>query len=256
MSSVWNPEQYEQFRAERARPFFDLLSLVQPRDGMRVVDLGCGTGELTRELHRKLGAAETIGVDSSETMLAKCGSFAGEGLRFERADLLAFDRGAPFDLVFSNAALHWVADHAAVLERLVGLLAPGGQLAVQVPAMDAYPSHTIAAEVAGAAPFRDALDGYVRPTHVLAPSDYALLLGRLGCAEQHVRMQVYTHSLPTPAGVIEWVKGAALTAYEQRLSPELYSQFVARYRERLLETLPDERPFLFPYERILLWAVY
>ena len=91
---------------------------------------------------------------------------------------------------------------------------------------------------------------------MLSPSDYKLLLAKLGCAEQHVRMQIYTHSLPSPAGVVEWVRGAALTAYEKRLSPELYAQFISRYRERLLEVLPDDRPFLFPYERILLWAVY
>ena len=83
-SSDWNPEQYGRFRDERARPFFDLLDLVQPRPGMRVVDLGCGTGELTRELHRRLAARETIGIDNSPAMLAKSAAFAGDGLRSSR----------------------------------------------------------------------------------------------------------------------------------------------------------------------------
>ena len=68
---AWDPAQYERFRAERARPFVDLLALVRPRPGMRVVDLGCGTGELTARLHRELAAGETLGIDRSEAMLAR-----------------------------------------------------------------------------------------------------------------------------------------------------------------------------------------
>src|SRR5690242_11102314 len=104
----WNPAQYERFKEERSRPFFDLLALVRPRDGMRVVDLGCGPGELTRAMHEKLRARETIGVDSSESMLGKAGALAGAGLTFERGDIATFGDRGTFDLVFSNAAIHWV----------------------------------------------------------------------------------------------------------------------------------------------------
>src|SRR5262245_47830693 len=79
-SPDWNPCQYERFRNERSQPFFDLLDLVQPRPEMRVVDLGCGTGELTRELHRRLAARETVGIDNSPAMLARTAAFAGDGL--------------------------------------------------------------------------------------------------------------------------------------------------------------------------------
>src|SRR5687768_17916297 len=110
-SSDWNPAQYERFRDERAQPFFDLLDLVQPRPGMRVVDLGCGTGELTREVHRRLSAGETIGIDNSPAMLAKSAAFAGDGRVFEQGDIGAFTSTGDYDLVFSNAALQWVPDH-------------------------------------------------------------------------------------------------------------------------------------------------
>src|ERR1700690_2711917 len=112
--SKWDPAQYERFKAERSRPFFDLLALVRPRPGMRVVDLGCGTGELTSELHTKLGARETVGIDSSETMLAKASAFAAPGLRFERGEIEGWQPDAPFDLIFSNAALHWVEGQRAL----------------------------------------------------------------------------------------------------------------------------------------------
>src|SRR5215207_5832630 len=97
-SPDWNPEQYERFRDERARPFFDLLDLVRPRPGMRVVDLGCGTGELTRELHRRLSAREMMGIDNSPAMLAKSAAFASDSLRFELGDIGACAREGGYDL--------------------------------------------------------------------------------------------------------------------------------------------------------------
>jgi trans-aconitate 2-methyltransferase len=253
----WNPEQYGRFRAERAQPFFDLMELVVPRPGMRVVDLGCGTGELTRELHLRLAARETVGIDNSPAMLAKSVMFAAGGLRFAAGDIAEFpaaeEEGA-LDLVFSNAALHWVPDHEAVLARLTKAVAAGGQLAVQVPANDDHLSHLTAAEVAGEEPFREALGGHVRRSPVLAPEDYATLLYRLGYQEQRVRLQVYGHRLPSRDAVVEWVRGTMLTDYQRRLPPELRLQFLARYRERLLPRLEDTRPYFYTYKRILFWA--
>src|SRR4051812_10518365 len=142
-SDTWVPDQYERFKAERRQPFDDLAALVQRVPGGRVLDLGCGTGALTRELHEALGAAETVGIDSSPAMLADAEAHAGGGLRFEPGDLAALTVDGPVDVVFSNAALHWVPDHEAVLADWTARLAPGGQLAVQVPANVDHPSHRI-----------------------------------------------------------------------------------------------------------------
>ena len=150
---TWDPGQYEQFERERSAPFFDLLDLVEPCPGGRVVDLGCGTGELTRSLHERTGASTTLGLDSSGTMLERSESHAGEGLAFELGDIAAWAPSEPFDIVFSNAALHWVDDHAALFARLTSALGPGGQLAVQVPANHDHPSHLVAERVAAEAPF-------------------------------------------------------------------------------------------------------
>ena len=128
-SDTWSPEVYARFAAERRRPFDDLLAMVAPIPGGRAVDLGCGTGELTRELHRRTGASETVGIDSSPAMLEKTKPLGGEGLRFEEGDLARFAPERGFDLVFSNAALHWAPDHPRLLERLTRAREPGGQLA-------------------------------------------------------------------------------------------------------------------------------
>ena len=250
----WNPTRYERFRRERAQPFFDLLDLVQPRPGMRVVDLGCGTGELTRELHQRLAAQETTGIDSSPAMLAKSAAFAGDDLQFVQGDIADFAAIENFDLVFSNAALQWVPDHEALLTRLTAALTDTGQLTVQVPANADHPSHLTAFAVAAEPPFREALDGYERHWPVLAPEAYATLLHRLGFRQQHVRLQVYAHELESRESVLEWVRGTLLTDYERRLPAELWPLFLERYRERLLPQLDDTRPYLYPFKRILFWG--
>lgn len=255
---MWNPEQYGRFHAERSQPFFDLLALVQARRGMRVADLGCGPGELTRELHLNLEAKTTVGVDNSEAMLAKSQAFAGNGVSFEKADLRDFaarlaSRNS-FDLVVSNAALQWVPDQPQVLEQLTRMLAPAGQLAIQVPANQDHPSHATARELVGESPFHEPLGGYVRLFSNLAPEGYATLLDRLGYRQQHVRLQVYAHHLASRDEVIEWVRGSLLTDYERRLPPALFDLFLDRYRQKLLARLDDSRPFLYPFKRILVWG--
>ena len=140
----WNPDQYLQFEAERAAPFVDLLALVQVRPGLRVIDLGCGTGELTRRLADALPDSSVLGVDNSPEMLARAAALARPGLAFaERSIEATLADGAQWDLVFSHAAIQWVPDHATLVPALLGLVAPGGQLAVQLPSNHDHPTHRL-----------------------------------------------------------------------------------------------------------------
>jgi len=253
---VWNPAQYGKFAREREQPFYDLLALVRPAADMRVVDLGCGTGKLTRELHQRLHARETIGIDRSQRMLDQAGATASTpGLRFEVGDIESFpDGAADYDLVFSNAALHWVEDHETRLARLAAALAPRGQLAVQMPAMHDEIAHLVAADIFATARYQAASGGWQKPQPVLSPSAYATLMFRLGFSDPSVRLIVYPHVLSGPDEVVEWVKGTLLAEYSRHLPPDVFEQFLAEYRARLLAQLGDERPFLFPFKRILLWG--
>ena len=250
----WDPAQYERFKDERSRPFFDLLALIEPRALMHCVDLGCGTGELTARLHEHLAAAATTGVDNSPAMLARAAAHARPGLNFEQADIANFTPPRPPDLVFSNAVLHWLGDHESLFARLAGWLSPAGQLAVQMPANNDHASHLVAHELAGREPFRAALGGYARHWPVLAPEQYATLLHRLGFARQSVRLQVYLHVLESADAVVEWVKGTLLTDYEKRLSPELYAEYLRQFRAALRAAIGDARPYAYAFKRVLLWA--
>jgi len=254
----WNPDQYERFHAERRQPFDDLVALCQPVPGGRIVDLGCGTGHLTAELHQRLQAAETVGIDSSESMLARAQNDHGgvDGLSFVAGDIKTW-LGDDLDLVFANASLQWVDDHLNLLARMRTALGPGGQLAFQVPSNYRHPSHLLAMQVANEGPFIDALEEDVpedRGRFVLSAEIYADLLYELGANKQVVRMEVYGHELSSTSDVVEWVMGTLLTPYRIRLSPELFTAFIDRYRERLLEELGEREPYFYGFRRILCWA--
>src|SRR5690348_5698425 len=139
----WNPEQYAKFTAPREAPFDDLLALVKRRPGMglRVVDLGCGPGVLTRRLADALDGSDVLGIDSSAAMLARAADLARPGLRFAAQSIEEFAHAGDgkFDLVISNSTLHWCADHEQLIPKLLARVAPGGQIVVQMPSDDFNP---------------------------------------------------------------------------------------------------------------------
>src|SRR5579862_103133 len=132
MADAWKPDQYERFQKERSQPFYDLLGLLRPTAHRpKVIDLGCGTGTLTLELHQKLRAERTVGVDSSDAMLKRAADLASPpALTFERADIAALasawsrEPKPRFDVVFSNAALHWLPSHEQLLSQITCAIAP------------------------------------------------------------------------------------------------------------------------------------
>lgn len=247
----WNPEQYHKFQAERFAPFEDLARLVQVRTGLQVVDLGCGTGELTRRLADMLPESDVLGIDSSPNMLVKAQQQVRPGLRVEQADLATIS--GRWDLVFSNAAIHWVDDHAMLIPRLFGMVRPGGQLVIQQPANHFHPSHQLIIATAEQEPFRSALQGWTRAVPVLPVRRYAELLFAAGGTDLVVFEKVYPHVLPNAAAIVEWTKGTALLPYLERLPEALHAAFLQRYHEQLQQLLPDE-PVFFGFHRILFAA--
>ena len=262
-TDAWNPAQYDRFRAERQQPFYDLLDLVEKpsssSSSVKVVDLGCGTGVTTRILHQRLGAATTVGVDRSPAMLQKARAQpAVEGLRFVEADITHDDDWTTpqerFDVVFSNACFHWIPDHETAFPALLGRVASGGQVAIQVPVNTDHPSHQTAHQLAASSPWVERLRGVQWP-RVEAPEWYAKCLAQHGFARQRVFVAVYVHVLDERDDVVEWVKGSLLTEPQRVLSAEAAVEFEAAYRERLFAVLGDERPMIYTFKRLLIWGI-
>lgn len=148
MAHSWDPQVYLRFGDERGRPFFDLMSRVGAEAPTRVVDLGCGPGNLTATLRQRWPSAEVHGVDASAKMIRDAQRLADDRLSFEVADLRSFDAAGPVDVLASNATLQWVPGHLGLLESLVGQLAPGGWLALQVPGNFEAPVHALLSDLA------------------------------------------------------------------------------------------------------------
>ena len=247
----WDPRRYERFREERDRPAHDLLALIAPAPGGRAADLGCGTGRHTVLLHHRVQAAETTGIDASARMLADTPELAGDGVRFVLGDLA--DLGGlegRWDVLFANASLQWLRHHHELIPALVDRLAPGGQLAFQVPANFEHPSHTVADEVG----HEMGLEPLDRAIGALSAAGYAEILWGAGLRDLDVTLRIYGVEMARTDQVIEWVSGTLLTRFERQLEPEGFAEFTARYRHRLLTELGDpagSSPYYYAFPRIL-----
>jgi trans-aconitate 2-methyltransferase len=248
----WDPNQYHKFQEQRSAPFFDLLALVDVRPNLKVVDLGCGTGELTRQLADALPGSEVTGLDSSPQMLdaARAASFQRPSLVFAQGDQAQLT--GEWDLIFSNAALQWSENHAELIPQLYQKLLRGGQIAVQVPSNHHHISHQIIRETASEEPFHAILGGFQRYAPVLAIDQYAQLLFNCGAENIVIFEKVYAHILENSDAVVEWISGTACVPYFEKLG-EHKDQFVRAIREKMREALP-QAPVFYPFRRTLFSA--
>ena len=241
----WNPDKYHQFQTQRSAPFFDLLKLVDIRPGLRVVDLGCGTGELTRHLADSLPDSHVTGLDSSPQMLERTREHARSGLRFELGNLA--ELSGEWDLIISNAALQWSENHQELIPKLFGHLKSGGQIAVQVPSNHNSTAHLTIVEVAKREPFVSVLGGWTRQSPVMPIETYAELLFREDAQDIVVFEKVYPHVLENSDAIVEWISGTALLPYFERLS-DFKEQFVAEIRQEMSLNMPGN-PVFYPFRR-------
>ncbi|MDO3400249.1 trans-aconitate 2-methyltransferase [Mycolicibacterium neoaurum] len=251
---MWNPDTYLAFADHRGRPFFDLVNRVAADAPRRVVDLGCGPGNLTETLSRRWPAASVSGVDSSPEMVAAAGE---RGLDVRLGSIADWSPEPETDVVISNAALQWVPEHRELLVRWVLQLAPGSWIAFQVPGNFSAPSHEAVREVARDAAFAEALgDMPFRDADVVGtPADYAGLLTDAGCAVDAWET-TYLHELRGQTPVLDWITGTALTQVRERLSAQDWQ----RYREAIIPLLAKAYPAradgvtYFPFRRIFVVA--
>ncbi|MBV9783184.1 MAG: methyltransferase domain-containing protein [Acidisphaera sp.] len=254
MTTSWDPSQYLRYAGERLRPALDLMARVPAESPARVVELGCGAGNGTALLHARWPKAEIIGIDGSAEMLERA-RIAAPGCRFVQADIAAWAPDTPPDVIFSNAALHWLSDHRTLFPRLIGLLAPGGWLAVQMPAMHAAPLRRAQSEIAANGPWATHLAGISSAADILAPEEYWDLLHPLSTALD-LWETIYVHALTGEDAVVQWALGSSLRPFVDALPEALRPGFLSAYGAAVRPHYP-RRPdgtTLLPFRRLFLLA--
>ena len=253
MSHRWDPERYLVYADERGRPFVDLLSRVGAERPSRVVDLGCGPGNLTSLLVARWPGADVLGLDSSQEMVDRATASGFEGARFEVGDLRSWVPAEPVDVLVANATYQWVPDHLDLLPRLVDHLVPDGWFAFQVPGNHGEPSHVLLHELAADPRFAAYTDGVARP-HSHDPVVYADVMRDLG-KEVDAWETTYLHLLTGEDPVFTWISGTGARPTLQALPDELRETFVAEYKELLRAAYPPgPHGTTLPFRRIFVVA--
>jgi trans-aconitate 2-methyltransferase len=246
---TWNPSVYLAFADERTRPAADLLARVPLDNPKHVADLGCGPGNSTALLAARWPGAKVEGLDSSQAMI-DAAKASGIPAAFSVADISAWSPAASHDLIFSNATYQWIADHHALLPRLMRFVAKGGVFAFQVPNNQYAPSHNLMRDVAAQGPWADKLAN-VRGVFVEKVSTYFDILSP-HAASLDIWTSEYLHVLDGEDAVFKWVSGTGLRPYLDALSEEERPVFTREYKARLNIAYPRraDGKTLFPFSRL------
>jgi trans-aconitate 2-methyltransferase len=256
----WNPQLYLKFSDHRLRPAIDLLDRIHLDSPGVIYDMGCGTGQVTRIIAERWPSAAIYGVDNSKEMLATAAATPGR-IQWIEADIRTWSPAEAPELIYANAALHWVEAHRELFPRLIAALTPGGCLAVQMPLSWEAPSHRLMREtLADGGPDGKAL-GTEELRQVVAQKwvadakwYYALLAG---CTRKlDIWETEYLQIMEGDHPVLEWVSGTSLRPILNGLDGQERERFLTAYARRLRAAYPvqaDGRT-LYPFRRLFLVA--
>jgi trans-aconitate 2-methyltransferase len=249
---TWNPQQYLKFSESRLRPAVDLLGRIGAEAPDVVYDLGCGAGNVTRLLVDRWPQATVTGIDDSPEMLARAAKELPQ-VKWINIGVQAWQPERPADVIFTNAALHWLPDHANLFPSLMNKLAPGGTLAVQMPRNFSAPSHTSIADTVLAGPWRSKLEHLLGPSPVASPDVYYGLLAPIA-RNLDIWETEYLQALQGEDPVKEWTKGTWLTRFLPHLDPSERAAFEEDYARRLRTAYPRraDGTTLFPFRRLFI----
>ena len=257
----WDPAVYERYKTYRDRPALDLM-LRLPRDlrPREIWDLGCGTGEQAAVLKRRHPAAEVHGLDLSLEMLAEAlgpGPTRPTGLKATSPPSIPRSH---LDLIFTNAALHRLPDHAELFPRLAGMLRRrAASSPVRCRCRASRPSwHVAMRETAADGPWAARLGAVrgVRPAgraggHLLPPA------GAPGRGRRHLEHRLSARVLEGEDPVVDWMRGTGLRPFRQALEgPGEEAAFLGAHRARLARLFPPRADgvTLLPFPRLLIVA--
>lgn len=250
---TWDPTQYLKFDAPRLRPALELLARIDLDDPKTIVDLGCGPGNVTAFLQDRWADADLEGVDNSTEMLERATRDYPE-IRVTKADIGTWDPGRKIDLIYSNAALHWLDEHRLLFPRLARDVTRGGVIAVQMPNNRGARAQALVYEVASDGPWASKVSSLIHPPPVSEPGFYYDVLrphlsGSLDIWETEYQM-VLTGDNP----VAEFTKGSLLRPMLSALPAPLADQLWQTYAAAVAQAYPPrlDGSTLYPFKRLFL----
>ena len=231
---AWDPTQYLRFANHRARPGLELIARIPDVGASEIVDLGCGTGNLTAMLADRWPEASVRGLDSSDSMIERARA-DHPGIDFTVEDIEGWEPSSAVDVLYSNATLHWLDDHSVLFPRLFGYVATGGVMAVQMPDNWQAPTHRVPADVLDGGGWPEAASAALMRDRLASVDDYAVWLTG---AEVDMWRTTYYQRLEGPDPVWEWVTGSLLRPVLAELDGEDAARFEALCKERYRSAYP------------------
>lgn len=250
----WNPDIYNQFKALRYQPFYDLAGLIKGSSIHKAIDIGCGTGEQTHILAQKFTTAYFTGIDASAEMLAKSKEWENERLHFKQLSVETLIQSPEqWDLIFSNAALQWSDDHETLFPALISRLNNQGTFAVQMPVQKENVLNQLLTGLAQEEPFLTYLDGFNRQSPVLSIDRYVALMFENGLQDIQVIQKVYPIIANDHQALFDFISGSALIPYLERLTGDQQDDFLTKFKERIAAHF-SSLPAIYAFKRLLLYG--
>lgn len=251
---TWDPKKYNKFKEERSKPFDDLTSHIIDKPNLKVIDLDCGTGELTQKLYQKLTNPLVLGIDNSAEMLAKAP--VQENLEFKEKTILEqLNEETKWDLIFSNAALQWIDNHHELFPKIISRLNTGGQLVVQMPQQNENILNKILLQLVQEEPFASYLKNWTRPSPVLTLDEYAKILFENRSKDLVLYEKVYPIISNKKDDFFDFISGSALTVYQERLNEHEFTALTAEFKKRI-DTFFPIVPSIYAFRRLVIYAKF
>jgi trans-aconitate methyltransferase len=240
----WNAADYAANSAVQQTWARELIARLKLRGDEQVLDVGCGDGKVTAEIAQAVPDGTVTGVDASTEMIAFAqkafSSKKHPNLEFHVMDARKIKFGRRFDVVFSNAAWHWVDDHQAILRGAASVLNRRGKLIVSCGGKgNAHDVFIALRPELRLKRWRDFFRGMAKPYFFYSPADYEKWLPRFGFQLLSVRLMPKDATYPGSEGFAAWLRTTWLP-YIQRLPVSAREEFIAAVTERYVAKHPPD----------------
>lgn len=251
----WNPELYLKFGKERTQPSIDLVSRISKTNPQSIADIGCGPGNSTQILALRWPSASIKGIDNSPAMIEKAKK------DYPSQEWLLSDAGRDalpgnLDIIFSNATIQWIQDHAGLLKKFHEALNDDGLIAVQIPLFwdmaIGKAIADIATDIRWAAVTKGATEMFTIHDHIWYYDQLSILYSTI-----EMWKTSYMHVMDSHMAIVEMIRSTGLKPYFERLESEKDRQ---DFEAMVLKTVKHDYPqqqngkVIFPFERLFFIA--